>query len=79
MRQYVRKYPKFGDIFFIENGEMRFVQGADITTEEADSLQAVGVVYNVQGKLFDVVAGVNNTSLPWSVACDFEITTIPSD
>lgn len=79
MRQYVRKYPKFGDIFFIENGEMRFVQGADITTEEADSLQAVGVVYNVQGKLFDVVAGVNNTSLPWSVACDFEITAIPSD
>ena len=36
MRQYVRKYPKFGDIFFIENGEMRFVQGADITTEEAN-------------------------------------------
>ena len=79
MRQYVRKYPKFGDIFFIENGEKRFVQGADITTEEANSLQAVGVVYNVQGKLFDVVAGVNNTSLPWSVACDFEITAIPSD
>ena len=61
MRQYVRKYPKFGDIFFIENGEKRFVQGADITTEEANSLQAIGVVYNVQGKLFDVVAGVNNT------------------
>ena len=79
MRQYVRKYPKFGDIFFIENGEKRFVQGADITTEEANSLQAIGVVYNVQGKLFDVVAGVNNTSLPWSVACDFEITAIPSD
>ena len=79
MRQYVRKYPKFGDIFFIENGEKRFVQGADITTEEANSLQAVGVVYNVQGKLFDVVAGVNNTSLPWSVACDFEITAIPPD
>ena len=79
MRQYVRKYPKFGDIFFIENGKMRFVAGSDITTEEADSLQAVGVVYDVNGNTFDVVAGNNTTSLPWSVACDFEITSIPSE
>lgn len=80
MNEFVRSYPKFGDIFFIdENGQKRFIAGADVTTEEADALQAVGVVYNVQGKTFDVVAGVNNITFPWSVACDFEITVIPAD
>lgn len=79
MNGYVRRYPKYGDIFFIENGKKRFIAGADITTEEANSLQAVGVVYDVNGKTFDVVAGVNNLTFPWSIACDFEITAIPSD
>lgn len=79
MNGYVRRYPKYGDIFFIENGKKRFIAGADITTEEANSLQAVGVVYDVKGKVFDVVAGVNDKVFPWSIACDFEITAIPSD
>ena len=80
MNEFVRRYPKFGDIFFIdENGQKRFVAGADVTTEEANALQAVGVVYNVQGKTFDVVAGVNNITFPWSIACDFEITAIPAE
>lgn len=80
MNEFVRRYPKFGDIFFIdENGNKRFVAGSDVTTEEADALQAVGVVYNVQGKIFDVVAGVNDLTFQWSIACDFEITTIPSE
>ena len=80
MNEFVRRYPKFGDIFFIdENGNKRFVAGSDVTTEEANALQAVGVVYNVQGKIFDVVAGVNNITFPWSIACDFEITKIPAE
>lgn len=80
MNEFVRRYPKFGDIFFIdENGNKRFIAGSDVTTEEADALQAVGVVYNVQGKTFDVVAGVNNITFPWSIACDFEITKIPAE
>ena len=80
MNEFVRRYPKFGDIFFIdENGNKRFVAGSDVTTEEANALQAVGVVYNVQGKTFDVVAGVNNITFPWSIACDFEITAIPAE
>ena len=80
MNDSIRRYPKFGDIFFIdENGKKRFVAGADVTNEEADALQAVGVVYNVQGKTFDVVAGVNNLTFHWSIACDFEITAIPAD
>ena len=80
MNEFVRRYPKFGDIFFIdENGNKRFIAGSDVTTEEANALQAVGVVYNVQGKTFDVVAGVNNITFPWSIACDYEITAIPAD
>lgn len=80
MNEFVRRYPKFGDIFFIdENGNKRFIAGSDVTTEEANALQAVGVVYNVQGKTFDVVAGVNNITFPWSIACDFEITKIPAE
>ena len=80
MNEFVRRYPKFGDIFFIdENGNKRFIAGSDVTTEEANALQAVGVVYNVQGKTFDVVAGVNNITFPWSIACDFEITAIPAE
>lgn len=80
MNEFVRRYPKFGDIFFIdENGNKRFIAGSDVTTEEANALQAVGVVYNVQGNTFDVVAGVNNITSPWSIACDFEITKIPAE
>ena len=75
----IKKIPEVGDIFIIVDGKKRFVSGSDCTTEFIDSQQAVGVVYNVQGKTFDVVAGVNNLSFPWSIACDFEITKIPAE
>ena len=45
MNEFVRRYPKFADIFFIdENGNKRFIAGSDVTTEEANAWQAVGVV-----------------------------------
>ena len=75
----IRKIPKYGDIFIIQEGKKRFVVGSTATKEFIDSQQAVGVVYNVNGKTFDVVAGVNDLTFPWSIACDFEITTIPSE
>lgn len=75
----IKKIPEVGDIFIIVDGKKRFVSGSDCTTEFIDSQQAVGVVYNVQGKTFDVVAGVNNITFPWSIACDFEITAIPAE
>lgn len=75
----IKKIPEVGDIFIIVDGKKRFVSGSDCTKEFIDSQQAVGVVYNVQGKTFYVVGGVNNTSKKWSQACDFEITVIPSD
>ena len=75
----IKKIPEVGDIFIIVDGKKRFVSGSDCTTEFIDSQQAVGVVYNVNGKTFDVVAGVNNLTFPWSIACDFEITKIPAE
>ena len=75
----IKKIPEVGDIFIIVDGKKRFVSGSDCTTEFIDSQQAVGVVYNVQGKTFDVVAGVNNLSFPWHIACDSEITKIPAE
>ena len=75
----VKLYPSVGDIFIIVDGKKRFVSGADATEEFINKQQAVGVVYDVHGRLFDVVAGVNNKVFPWSVACDFEIETIPTE
>lgn len=75
----IKKIPEVGDIFIIVDGKKRFVSGSDCTTEFIDQQQAVGVVYDVNGKTFDVVAGVNNITFPWSIACDFEITAIPAE
>ena len=75
----IKKIPEVGDIFIIVDGKKRFVSGSDCTKEFIDSQQAVGVVYNVQGKTFYVVGGVNNVSKKWSQACDYEITAIPSE
>ena len=75
----IRRYPKVGDIFFIKDGRKMFVSGADVTNEEADALQAVGVVYDVFGKLYDVVAGVNDKTFRWSEAADYEIEAIPAE
>ena len=79
MKEHFRVFPMKGDIFFIDDGgRMRFVSGSKITKAEGDTLQAVGVVYDVIGNQFDVVAGVNNQAFQGSAACDFEITVIPS-
>lgn len=75
----VKLYPEYGDIFFIDkDGNKRFV-GQDATTEFVNSIDAVGVVYDVNGRTFSVVAGVNNQSFPASIACDYEITSIPTE
>lgn len=75
----VKLYPEYGDIFFIDkDGNKRFV-GQDATTEFVNSIDAVGVVYDVNGRTFSVVAGVNNQTFPASIACDYEITSIPTE
>lgn len=75
----IRKVPKVGDIFIIVDGKKRFISGSECTEEFINKQQAVGVVYNVSRTTFDVVAGVNNKKFPWSIACDFEITKIPTE
>lgn len=75
----VKLYPEYGDIFFIDkDGNKRFV-GQDATTEFVNSIDAVGVVYDVNGRTFSVVAGVNDQVFPASIACDYEITSIPTE
>ena len=75
----VKLYPEYGDIFFIDkDGNKRFV-GQDATTEFVNSIDAVGVVYDVNGRTFSVVAGVNDQLFPASIACDYEITSIPTE
>lgn len=75
----VKLYPEYGDIFFIDkDGNKRFV-GQDATTEFVNSIDAVGVVYDVNGRTFSVVAGVNDQIFPASIACDYEITSIPTE
>ena len=75
----VKLYPEYGDIFFIDkDGNKRFV-GQDATTEFVNSIDAVGVVYDVNGRTFSVVAGVNDQKFPASIACDYEITSIPTE
>ena len=75
----VKLYPEYGDIFFIDkDGNKRFV-GQDATTEFVNSIDAVGVVYDVNGRTFSVVAGVNDQLFPASIACDYDITCIPRE
>lgn len=75
----VKLYPEYGDIFFIDkDGNKRFV-GQDATTEFVNSIDAVGVVYDVNGRTFSVVAGVNDQLFLTSIACDYEITSIPTE
>lgn len=75
----IKKVPKVGDIFIIVDGKKRFISGSECTEEFINKQQAVGVVYNVSRTTFDVVAGVNDKKFPWSIACDFEITKIPTE
>ena len=79
MANSIKMIPSVGDIMIIVDGEKRFVNGADATKAFIDTQQAVGVVYDVHGRVCKIVGGVNNVSKKWSQACDFEITAIPSD
>ena len=79
MENLIRKFPKCGDIFFVQNGEKRFIAGADATKAFVDTLDAVGVVFHTMGKRFLVVGGQNTASRKWSAVADYEITAIPSE
>lgn len=79
MENLIRKFPKVGDIFFIQNGQKRFIAGADATKAFVDTLDAVGVVFHTMGKRFLVVGGQNTTGKKWSAVADYEITAIPSE
>ena len=59
MENLIRKSPKCGDIFFVQDGEKRFIAGADATKAFVDTLDAVGVVFHTMGKRFLVVGGQN--------------------
>ena len=79
MENLIRKFPKCGDIFFVQDGEKRFIAGADATKAFVDTLDAVGVVFHTMGKRFLVVGGQNTTAKKWSAVADYEITAIPSE
>lgn len=79
MENLIRKFPKYGDIFFVQDGEKRFIAGADATKTFVDTLDAVGVVFHTMGKRFLVVGGQNTTEKKWSAVADYEITAIPSE
>ena len=79
MENLIRKFPKYGDIFFVQDGEKRFIAGADATKTFVDTLDAVGVVFHTMGKRFLVVGGQNTTTKKWSAVADYEITAIPSE
>ena len=79
MENLIRKFPKYGDIFFVQDEEKRFIAGADATKTFVDTLDAVGVVFHTMGKRFLVVGGQNTTTKKWSAVADYEITAIPSE
>lgn len=74
----IKDFPEVGDIVVVIDGKKKFIRGAEATKEFVDTLQAVGVVYDVQGNLVRVVGGSNATVKQWSCVADFEITAIPS-
>lgn len=79
MNNILKDRPSVGDIVVILNGKKKFVSGADCTSDFINSLDAVGVVYNVQGNLVRIVGGVNTTGKQWSCVADYEITAIPGE
>lgn len=74
----IKDFPEVGDIVVVIDGKKKFIRGAEATKAFIDTLDAVGVVYNVQGKLVRIVGGVNGTGKKWSEVADYEITSIPS-
>ena len=78
MNNIIKDRPSVGDIVVILNGKKKFVSGAQCTSDFINSLDAVGVVYNVQGNLVRIVGGSNTTGKQWSCVADYEITAIPA-
>jgi len=78
MENVLKKYPEVGDIVVLVGGEKRFIRGSEATTAYVDTLDCIGVVYDVQGKLVRIVGGENTTAKKWSAVADYEITAIPS-
>ena len=78
MNNIIKDRPSVGDIVVILNGKKKFVSGAQCTSDFINSLDAVGVVYSVQGNLVRIVGGSNTTGKQWSCVADYEITAIPS-
>ena len=74
----IKDLPEIGDIVVIINGRKKFIRGAEATKEYIDTLQAVGVVYDIQGSLVRIVGGKNTTSKQLSAVADYEITAIPA-
>jgi len=75
----IKTYPEVGDIVILQDGKHRFVRGTECDKAFIDTFQAIGVVYDIQGKLVRIVGGVNTTTKQWSAVADYEITAIPSD
>lgn len=69
----VKKFPKVGDFFVVINGKKRFVDAESVTAELINELPVVGKVYDVQGRFFRFVGGVNDQAKKWSDVCDFSI------
>ncbi len=78
MNNIIKDRPSVGDIVVILNGKKKFVSGAQCTSNFINSLDAVGVVYNVQGNLVRIVGGSYTTGKQWSCVADYEITAIPA-
>ena len=62
MANSIKMIPSVGDIMIIVDGEKRFVNRADATKTFVDTQQAVGVVYDVHGRVCKIVGGTNNVS-----------------
>ena len=78
MNNILKDRPSVGDIVVILNGKKKFVSGTECTSDFINSLDAVGVVYSVQGNLVRIVGGSNTTGKQWSCVADYEITAIPA-
>ena len=61
MNNILKDRPSVGDIVVILNGKKKFVSGTECTSDFINSLDAVGVVYSVQGNLVRIVGGSNTT------------------
>lgn len=61
----LKSTPSYGDIFVSVDNKKKFISAySDKSFVDQYANKAIGVVYDVNGKNFSVVAGVNNKSFP---------------